>query len=568
MMLSSLKVPGVYVQEVSLLPPSVAAVATSVPAFLGYTERQPEGTAGFPVRVESMLEFTSLFGGPPTIQFDGVTLNARGEVSTTVASLPYYLYQSLRLFYANGGGRCYVSSVGTYTDDNELAGVAFLPTDGNAIHPLDEIGKVDEITLLLAPDAVRLPTADLQNLHQTLLTQCGTLMDRFAILDVNQNRDGNDNLNGKVDLTTFRTGVGQQYLSYGAAYAPMLRVVPPGTVNYLSHGALKITGGGGASLRAHVNQLIIDGNGLVVNPYAGWNLLTDAHEAYVSDMTDDPDIKQALVDSLTAFTAANGITLPTTDDGSPAASLKVYSDAIASDAGLDALNTARADVLTRLPVFAAYERGLRAALPAYGALAAYLEALAFDLPPSGAVAGVFARTDANRGVWKAPANVSINGIVGVSERYTSSALAGMNVHPGTGKSVNAIRALTGHGILIYGARTLAGNDGEYRYVSVRRLLNFLEESIKKASQDFIFEANDVNTWTRMRGMIENFLNLQWRAGALQGATPAEAYRVRIGLGTTMTADDVTNGRMIVSISVAPVRPAEFIVLRFIQHQLK
>ena len=96
--------------------------------------------------------------------------------------------------------------------------------------------------------------------------------------------------------------------------------------------------------------------------------------------------------------------------------------------------------------------------------------------------------------------------------------------------------------------------------------SFLEESIKKAVEHHVFEPNDANTWTRVQGMIENFLNLQWRDGALQGATPEEAYRVAVGLGKTMTAADVTNGLMIVSISLAPVRPAEFIVLRFSQQQ--
>jgi phage tail sheath protein FI len=138
----------------------------------------------------------------------------------------------------------------------------------------------------------------------------------------------------------------------------------------------------------------------------------------------------------------------------------------------------------------------------------------------------------------------------------------MNVDVIAGKSVNAIRAFTGKGVLVWGARTLAGNDNEWRYVPVRRFFNMVEESVKKATDQFVFEGNDANTWVRLRAMIENFLVLQWRAGALTGAKPEQAFYVRIGLGQTMTADDILNGYMNVEIGMAVVRPAEFIVLKF------
>jgi phage tail sheath protein FI len=138
----------------------------------------------------------------------------------------------------------------------------------------------------------------------------------------------------------------------------------------------------------------------------------------------------------------------------------------------------------------------------------------------------------------------------------------MNVDTTAGKSVNAIRSFTGRGTLVWGARTLAGNDNEWRYISVRRFYNMVEESAKNATQGFVFQGNDANTWVKVRAMIENFLVLQWKAGALAGAKSDQAFYVRVGLGQTMTADDVLNGRMIVEIGMAVVRPAEFIVLRF------
>jgi hypothetical protein len=183
------------------------------------------------------------------------------------------------------------------------------------------------------------------------------------------------------------------------------------------------------------------------------------------------------------------------------------------------------------------------------------------LPPSGAVAGIYATVDHARGVWKAPANVSVNSVIGPAVKIDSHDQEDLNVHS-TGKSVNAIRSFTGKGTLVWGSRTLAGNDNEWRYVPVRRFFIMVEESTRKATEPFVFEPNDANTWVKVRAMIENFLILQWRAGALQGAKPDEAFYVRVGLNETMTGLDILEGRMIVEIGMAVVRPAEFIILRF------
>lgn len=143
----------------------------------------------------------------------------------------------------------------------------------------------------------------------------------------------------------------------------------------------------------------------------------------------------------------------------------------------------------------------------------------------------------------------------------------LNVDTTAGKSINAIRTFTGKGTLVWGSRTLAGNDNEWRYVPVRRFFNMVEESVKKATGQFVFEPNDANTWVKVRAMIENFLILQWRAGALAGAKPDDAFYVRVGLGQTMTAEDILNGFMHIEIGMAVVRPAEFIILKF-SHKLQ
>jgi phage tail sheath protein FI len=180
------------------------------------------------------------------------------------------------------------------------------------------------------------------------------------------------------------------------------------------------------------------------------------------------------------------------------------------------------------------------------------------------VAGVYARVDKERGVWKAPANAGILNVSRPAIQITKDLNDGLNIDPTSGKSVNAIRHFAGKGTLVWGARTLAGNDNENRYVPVRRFLIFAEESIKKATASFVFEPNDANTWLKVRSMIENFLTTQWRNGALAGAKPEQAFYVKIGLNQTMSAQDIRNGYMIVEIGLAVVRPAEFIVLRFAQ----
>ena len=189
-----------------------------------------------------------------------------------------------------------------------------------------------------------------------------------------------------------------------------------------------------------------------------------------------------------------------------------------------------------------------------------------DLPPSAAMAGLFAFVDSTRGVWKAPANVSVNKVLGLTTELNDDQQKDYNVDVTSGKSINVIRSFSGRGFIVWGARTLDGNNNEWRYVNVRRFFNMVEESVKKAMNNYVFEPNDANTWVKVKSGIENFLTLQWRAGALQGAKPEQAFYVNIGLGTTMSAFDVLEGRMIVQIGMAVVRPAEFIILEFM-HKL-
>ncbi|NEP04327.1 MAG: phage tail sheath family protein, partial [Okeania sp. SIO4D6] len=189
------------------------------------------------------------------------------------------------------------------------------------------------------------------------------------------------------------------------------------------------------------------------------------------------------------------------------------------------------------------------------------------LSPSAALAGVYAKVDRDRGVWKAPANVSLASVLGPTVKISNEEQEDLNVDPTAGKSINAIRSFTGKGTLVWGARTLAGNDNEWRYIPVRRLFNLIEESIQKSTAFVVFESNNAITWLKVKSMIDSYLEGLWRQGALAGTTPEEAFFVNIGLGKSMTQQDVLEGRMIVEIGIAAVRPAEFIILKF-SHKLQ
>jgi hypothetical protein len=477
--------PGVYIEEIPVFPPSVAAVATAIPVFIGFTEKAEgdlgEALTGKPTRITSLLEYKRYFGNAPVqalnIDVDK-RLNAAGALlgvvvkwNGTAPSEPaHYLYYSLQLYFANGGGPCYIHSLGGYATNATKA----LFTD--AIAALE---AADEPTLILFPDAVKLSDGDHGAVVDAALTSCNKMQDRFTVADVRAAVKGGTDTNAKV-TTNFRakvTKTGVEFLKYGAAYFPYLTTLVP--------------------FRTAERDVTIK-------------------TFDTSTLQPDGTFQQA---------------------ANPPTNKKL------NDAGLDLANKETA---------------------VYAAIRSFLDQATVTLPPSGAVAGIYAQTDRTRGVWKAPANAGVALASGTAVAVTNDLQDGLNIDPLTGKSANAVRAFFGKGTLVWGGRTLAGNDSEWKYVNVRRFANFVEESVGKAIAAFVFEPNDANTWVKVQGMIENFLNLQWRDGALMGAKPEHAYQVAVGLGKTMSPQDVLDGYMIVEVHMAIVRPAEFVVLRFMQ----
>jgi hypothetical protein len=189
------------------------------------------------------------------------------------------------------------------------------------------------------------------------------------------------------------------------------------------------------------------------------------------------------------------------------------------------------------------------------------------LPPAAAMAGVYTMVDNARGVWKAPANVSLANVSSPTVNITHDDQEDLNVST-TGKSINAIRTFIGEGTLVWGARTLDGNSLDWRYINVRRTMIMLEESLRLATKAYVFEPNVSGTWINIKSMANNFLTGIWKRGGLAGASPEDAFSVHVGLGETMTAEDILEGYLRVTVLVALVRPAEFIEITFQQQMQK
>ena len=457
------KTPDVYVVEKSTLPPSVVTGASAIPAFVGYTgkaiDNNRKSLTNVPTRITSMREYENKFGQAVETKFE-VVINPDTEVMsiTQNTGLTHLMYHSLQLYFANGGGACYIVSVGSYGTG--------APDYATLKAGLELLEKEDEPTLLLPGDAVK--TASYHAYVQDMLTQCSRIQDRFAIIDM----DGSN-------ASTFRTGIGSKYLNYGAAYYPYLDTNL--SYKYVDTGK----------------------NAVKVTIYDGEEKKPDAIDLSVLNAPTDSNDKP-------------------NDDYNPAR---------------------------------------------YRAVKDLLDRQRVTLPPSAAIAGAIVTTDNDRGVWKAPANLSLNAVTAPVVRLDNDSQATLNVDATSGKSINAIRAFNGKGTLVWGARTLAGNSNEWRYIPVRRLFIQVESDIRRATSYAVFEPNNAVTWTKLRTQVESYLTKLWQDGGLAGASAAEAFFVRVGLGETMDEQDILEGRLNVTVGAAAVRPAEFVIFTF-THKLQ
>lgn len=533
--MGAMKTPGVYVVEKNAFPNSVVEVATAVPAFIGYTEKAVNGgksLVNVPWRISSLSEYFQYYGGAPGPEFELVPVTGQpaskpeesqddgkeksppakkvkagasteqkgnfilGNENYTLNQVKgrFFLYYSIRMFFQNGGGPCYIVSTGNYDNDIEADKIK---------NGIAELIKCQEPTMVVIPDAVLLKIDDCFNVQQAMLMHCGDKMrNRVSILDVYDGFKDRQDPSGDC-VEEFRNRLGTNYLDFAAAYYPW------------------------------VNTSIVQDNELKFD-----NINKGSKET----------LKQILLNELiTPYEGKNGNSVKLTQ-------LKNEINNITNDQ----LSDVEKGLLNKVLIQSS---------PKFNAILTEIKERLNLLPPSGAIAGIYTMVDNSRGVWKAPANVSVNTVISPAVNITHDNQEDLNV-PVQGKAVNAIRSFIGEGVLVWGARTLDGNSLDWRYINVRRTMIMLEESIRLAAKAFVFENNDANTWATVRGTIANFLNSIWKRGGLAGAVPDDAYSVHVGLGETMTPTDILEGIMRITVLVALIRPAEFIEITFQQQMQK
>lgn len=529
--MGNMKTPGVYIVEKSAFPNSVVEAPTAIPAFIGITEKALNGKddlKGKPWKIASMTEYLKFFGQGPEEKFVLSIKKAGGTAATdylftheveytemkaeavaeggeeaaegaggTVATTTKYvfaaqrkeknrftLYYQMMMFFANGGGACYIVSVGNYKDN------LLLDKDmmSNAIKALE---KEQEVTMLVVPEAVYSPSC--WDIQVMALEHCGKMQNRFAVLDVQAKTT--ENQTQAEQVKEFQTYIGNNSLSYGAAYYPWLE----------------------------------------------------------TSLLGDKDIAAEM------FSWATGTELDFKAFFDQDSNILNYANAAIGEIMNSVTSTDRKK--------AEFHGALLQNWGVYQLMVKKVKTFLNLLPPSASMAGIYTMVDNTRGVWKAPANVSVNYVIRPEVNLNNREQEELNV-PANGKAINAIRTFIGEGIKVWGARTLDGNSLDWRYINVRRTMLFLEESVKNAARAYVFEPNDANTWLNMKCMIENFLRGVWKKGGLAGSTPEDAFSVHIGLGDTMTPEDILEGVMRITVLVAISHPAEFIEITFQQQMQK
>lgn len=521
MIASNLKTPGVYIDEKNAFSNSIVPVPTAVPAFIGYTPQamyEGKSYTNVPQKVSSFAEFKAIYCYPdpappaaPAKQYSPMYYLVKQKSEPTKGDymmiddsfysiVPdpntiYYMYNSIRLFYENGGADAYIVSVGSYGPESKSPikpGDQIINTNvqlGDLMNGLALLKNEEEPTMYICPEATLLSVENNGTLMEEMLLQCNEMQTAVSVFDIIGGKDP-DPIMYTNDINTFRNNTGSVGLKFGTAYYPFIgtTIMQTTDIDYTN-----LFGGDIKQLAPLINS--------AMNP-------NPAVASIIANI-ESPSSKLSVTQNNNALTIAS----------------KVYTNIIKH-------------ILTDANI----------------------------LPPSGGMAGVMTSIDNEKGVWHAPANTSIVGVAKLPIYLSESQQGGLNVDAVSGKSINCIRMFNGLGILVWGARTLDGNSGDWKYLPVRRTMTFLEQSCKVAAHAYVFEPNNKNTWEAIKSMISSFLTTIWKEGGLQGGSASDAFSVECGLGTTMTADDITNGFLNVMVKVAIVHPAEFIVITFQQQQ--
>ncbi len=634
------RTPGVYVTEFPAFPPTISGVRTAVPCFIGYTQKAEDPITKKRLYLEavpivSMVEFISYFGGAkslannyklklaapdsaasaPAPDFKAVSAQQQ-EKAISLASMAacdvllqnmtgeeaddaarnsivfanmYNLYLSMQMFYANGGGFCYVIAVGNYDQPKSKK---------DLLAGLDQARMAHDATMLVLPDACLLAADDYGAVATAMLGQAGDLRNRVAILDLPSITQTSDSKTLKANSQVFyeKISSAQDAFSFGAAYGPAVQssFYSSDDLDFqVLADASKESGGSPGTFNLAINHLLTSqAVGLYLSDPAKLNdVLDKVATAYPLDEAKTKPVTSADVEVIcnadgreilrkkegddafdTVLTSlkclatasldlATATPAPAASSATPAPA-PAAAPAPATVTGLCAVRSKDSTSGTEISI-PNLDKYLNNATPLLAQIEQVVAKRINVTPPSALLAGVWTKSDANNGVWNAPANMALNMVLRPLVLLNDQEQGDYNI-PANGQSISILRAQPGRGTVVWGARTLDGNSNDYRYIQVRRTLIYIEESIKQALQAFVFASNDAQTWTTVTSMISNFLTTLWQAGGLMGSKPNEAFSVACGVPTTMTGLDVLNGYMIVNVSLQLIRPAEFIELTFSQ----
>ena len=508
------KAPGVYVEEVERGPKAIEGVSTSVAGFVGVTERGPLE----PTLVTSFADFRRTFGGYAT---DEDWSNLSYETS-----LPY----AVEGYFANGGSRAYVTRVVPKAwVDNEFAASTTL-ADGSGNNATDAVTVTavgpgywgDNVVVEVGPassgdsERFKLRIGYWRN-GGTFSTGNGY----DGIVD-SKGRPTHEEVYDELSADKADTNYYETMVS-GVSSLVTLAPANDGVKPQEATTVLSISGSHNSNTSA--------------NDYTGQ---TYSDRAGLATFETVDEITMVSVPDESQHDVSGDVVTHCVDRKDRIALLSVRSEPSTSS-GLDSGIVSEYAAL--------YYPWVRIRDPLTG--------LQRAIPPTGHVAGIYARSDAEHGVHKAPANEQVRGIDGLDRTVTKGEQESLNP-----MGVNCIRSFRGRGIRVWGARTTS-SDPSWKYVNVRRLFMYVEESIDEGTQWVVFEPNDEELWARVRQTISNFLTGLWEDGALMGSTPEEAFFVTCDR-TTMTQNDIDNGRLICEIGIAPVKPAEFVVFRIAQ----
>ena len=549
--------PGVYVEEYDNSPRSIEGVGTSTAGFVGVAEKGP--IEGAPLLVTSFKSFTQQFGG-------FLSEFAYGEYR--------FLATSVEQFFANGGTRCFVMRVAPKDAAAAKASKGVLKIEaknpgswGNKVqitfntvrkHKLQIIDKTDAGFKAKSVDGFR--EGDIVEFEGTYTT-IKTIFDNIVTFE--------DDLPDSVidDAIIPKSLVYLVTMDMSVRYGDEAENYPELSFNLKSprYIGTRLAGSELVTVEAAplkeaqdpVEAILGDGvdSGVFFLEGGSDGSVSKINAATFIGEDNGPGKRsgiQAFVENnLVSMMAVPGITIPEVIVALVGHCENLHSRFAVLDMPADMYKTA--DLI-----------GYRSMIDSTYAAMYHPWIQVFDrssnksdfVPPSGAVMGVYSRTDINRGVHKAPANETVF-CTGLKTNYTKDEQDILNP-----EGINLIRALPGQGIRIWGARTASSN-AAFKYVNVRRLFIYVEESIKANTNWVVFEPNDTTLWQRVELSISGFLDGLWRNGMLAGDSPATSYFVEIG-PSTMTRDDINNGRLICNIGIAPSRPAEFVIFRITQ----